>query len=124
MPRLSKYDPLEHQVATKDDVNKARLLAETVIEVEGKKLQFDAVSRQRIKDVIAGLNEGTVEWRMYDNQVHTLSKAELERLYSAAEGLMGQRTMQVFQRASELKSRIDAGESVTMAELRLERWAY
>lgn len=53
MPSLGNHDPKSLIKATKEDIKEARRLAETVITVDGMQLQFDNVSRQRLKDVIA-----------------------------------------------------------------------
>ena len=124
MPKLSKYDPLEQQLATREDINKARLLAETIVEVDGMLVQFDQVSRQRMKDVIASMGEDQVNWRMYDNEVVAFFKDDLQRLFDKAESMMGDRTLRTFARADRLKELLDQGGKVTMADLRLEAWDY
>lgn len=123
MPSLGSHDPLALQEATKSDINTSRRLAETVVKVDGKMLQFDNISRQRMRDVIASLDESeTVEWFFYDNTSATVSRAELYDLMVKAEHLMGRHTLSVFQRAKELKDCLNTGCKVTMADLRLERW--
>lgn len=124
MPSLGNHDPKSLIKATKDDIKAARRLAETVITVDGMQLQFDNISRQRLKDVIAGMGEDQVNWRMYDNEVVAFFKDDLQRLFDKAESMMGERALKIFQRADRLKERLEAGEFVTLADLRLEAWAY
>lgn len=124
MPSLGNHDPKSLIKATKDDIKAARRLAETVITVDGMQLQFDNISRQRLKDVIAGMGEDQVNWRMYDNEVVAFFKDDLQKLFDKAESMMGEHTLKIFQRADRLKERLDAGEFVTLADLRLEAWAY
>lgn len=124
MPSLGNHDPKSLIKATKDDIKAARRLAETVITVDGMQLQFDNISRQRLKDVIAGMGEDQVNWRMYDNEVVAFFKGDLQKLLDKAESMMGEHTLKIFQRADRLKERLDAGEFVTLADLRLEAWAY
>lgn len=124
MPSLGNHDPKSLIKATKDDINAARRLAETVITVDGMQLQFDNISRQRLKDVIAGMGEDQVNWRMYDNEVVAFFKDDLQRLFDKAESMIGDRTLRTFARADRLKELLDQGGKVTMADLRLERWDY
>lgn len=124
MPSLGNHDPKSLVKATRDDIKAARRLAETVITVDGMKLQFDNISRQRMKDVIAGMGEDQVNWKMYDNEVVAFFKDDLQKLFEKAESMMGEHTLRIFQRADQLKERMDAGESVTLADLRLEAWDY
>ncbi|SUE95809.1 Uncharacterised protein [Ectopseudomonas mendocina] len=124
MPSLGNHDPKSLVKATKDDINAARRLAETVITVDGMKLQFDNISRQRLKDVISGMGEDQVNWRMYDNEVIAFFKDDLQALFDKAESMMGEHTLKIFQRADRLKERLDAGDFVTLADLRLEAWTY
>ena len=124
MPSLGNHDPKSLVKATKDDIKAARRLAETVITVDGMQLQFDNISRQRLKDVIAGMGEDQVNWRMYDNEVVAFFKDDLQKLFDKAESMMGEHTLKISQRADRLKERLEAGEFVTLADLRLEAWAY
>jgi len=124
MPSLGNHDPKSLIKATKDDIKAARRLAETVITVDGMQLQFDNISRQRMKDVIASMGEDQVNWRMYDNEVVAFFKDDLQRLFDKAESMMGDRTLRTFARADRLKELLDQGGKVTMADLRLERWDY
>jgi hypothetical protein len=123
MQSLGNHDPRSLIEATKGDINSSRRIAETVIRVEGKLLQFDNISRQRMRDVISSMEEGEeVEWFFYDNTSARMNRAELYDLMVKAESLMGRHTLNVFQRAKELKDALEAGDRVTMADLRLERW--
>jgi len=123
MPSLGNHDPLSLQVATKDDINASRRLAETVVKVDGKMLQFDNISRQRMRDVITSMEEGEeVEWFFYDNTSATMNRGQLYDLMVKAEHLMGRHTLNVFERAKSLKSRLESGEQITKDMLRLERW--
>ena len=124
MPSFGNHDPKSLIKATKDDIKAARRLAETVITVDGMQLQFDNISRQRMKDVIASMGEDQVNWRMYDNEVVAFFKDDLQRLFDKAESMMGDRTLRTFARADRLKELLDQGGKVTMADLRLERWDY
>lgn len=125
MPSLGKHDPKAHIKVTKEEVNDARRIAETVICVDGLQLQFDNVSRQRMRDVANAVGPNDeVSWRLYDNRLVTLTGAELLRLYEKAEAEMGVHTLKIFRRADKLKQMIDAGETVTQADLRLSAWSY
>lgn len=124
MPSLGNYDPKTAELASKEDVNAARRLAETVIRVSGYQVQFDNISRQRMKDVICSMGEDQVNWKMYDNKVVAFFKSDLADLFHKAEAAMGAHSLKVFQRAASLKDQIDNGEVVTMADLRLARWSY
>lgn len=122
MPSLGKYDPLESVIASKEEVNLARRVAETVIEVNGIRIQFDNISRQRMKDVLAIDNEEPVTWYSFDNEPFVLSKEDFSDLIIKAGELIGLRTLAVFERAAALKSRIGSDNPVSMAELRLDCW--
>lgn len=124
MPSLGKHDPLVFKAVDKNRVSEARRLAETVLEVSGKRIQFDNISRQRMKDVIASMGPlDKVSWRFYDNSEVELNKVEMEALFQKCEAAIGPRIRQVFARASELKARIEAGEFVSERDIHLDSWA-
>ena len=124
MTSLLRHDPLAFQKATKEDIDVARLKAETMVCVDGKTVQFDALSRQRMLDTITGMNEEeTVEWRLGCNKSVELNKQGLQDLYDQTLCNAAQRVREVFQYASELKTKLAAGEAVTQRDIELKSWS-
>ncbi len=123
MPSLGKYDPLDHQLATKESVDSMRSRAESVVKVGSHTLQFDSVSRERMRLVLKGSEGGDlVNWKMYDNSVVSFSKEELETLYQTAEIEAGKRLLHVHAKAQTFKEAIDSGMRVTLRDIRLDNW--
>lgn len=122
MPSLLNYDPLATMPATKTDVEIARELAEDIITVNGKTIQFGDQSRRRMKDVMAMESESDVTWFDQDNVGFTVTKSEFRDLVTSAEMMMGQRTLDVFAISRAFKDRIDSGEQVMKSELRQNMW--
>lgn len=118
MPSLGKYDRLSTLLATTDDINARRATEESLVTIGGRTLQFDPLSRQRMKDVIVGLGLlGKVSWRFADNTEEEMGQVELQLLYDQAEAAIGQRVIRVYQIAKDLKDRLAAGERITHRQL-------
>lgn len=122
MPSLGKHDPLKLESASKYDIDLARQRAESFVRVNGFPLQFDSLSRQRMKDVLAIDSMDDITWGMADNSTYTFTRAEFSDLIMAAESSIGIQTLKAFERAKQLKAKLDAGEFVSKADLRLECW--
>ncbi len=122
MPSLGSYDPLASIQATKIDVESARQIAEDIVTVGGKTIQFGDQSRRRMKDVMAMESEADVTWFDASNASFTLTKSEFRDLVTSAEMMMGQRTLDVFAISRAFKDRIDSGDKVMMSELRQNMW--
>lgn len=124
MTSLLRHDPLAHLKADKDEIDVARLKAEGWVPVDGKIVQFDALSRQRMLDTIAGMtDEETVEWRMGCNASVELNKQGMQDLYDQTLQNAAQRVRECFQYASELKAKLAAGEAVTQRDIELKSWS-
>lgn len=130
MPKLRKFDELEHQLANKADVEAARAKAESVVTTRHGPLQFDLVSRQRMQDVLRTLNpaakpgeEGfSVSWTMADNSVIDFSHTGLRDIITEAEALAGPRAIAAFQKAQGFKATLEAGGELTMRDIAPENW--
>lgn len=123
MPSLGNYDRLSAIEASKADIDQARVTAESVVNVNGMRLQFDKNSRDRMALVIKGLKSvESVEWKMADNAVITFTKAELQKLYAAAEIEAGRRVVKLHAKAQTLKQRIERGERVTRRDIHIDNW--
>lgn len=118
MPSLGKFDKLSATLATADDINARRAQEESLLLLDGALLQFDTLSRQRMKDVIAGLTEArTVIWRLADNTEQEFTALALRDLFERAEQAIGARVITVFEIAQKLKAKVAAGERVTLRDL-------
>jgi len=118
MPSLGKFDKLSATLATADDINARRAQEESLLLLDGALLQFDTLSRQRMKDVIAGLTEArTVIWRLADNTEQEFTALALRDLFERAEQAIGARVIMVFEIAQKLKAKVAAGERVTLRDL-------
>lgn len=118
MPSLGKFDKLSATLATADDINARRAQEESLLLLDGALLQFDTLSRQRMKDVIAGLTGArTVIWRLADNTEQEFTALALRDLFERAEQAIGARVITVFEIAQKLKAKVAAGERVTLRDL-------
>lgn len=118
MPSLGKFDQLSATLATAENINARRAQEESLLLLDGALLQFDTLSRQRMKDVIAGLTDArTVVWRFADNTEREFTAQALKDLFERAERAIGARVMAVFEIAQSLKAKVSAGERVTLRDL-------
>lgn len=123
MTSLLKFDPLTKIPVRREEITAAHAAAESILSIDGKRLQFCAVSRQRMLDTIAGMHdEETVEWRLGCNTNVTLNKQQLQDLYDQGLQNAAQRVRDTFQYASELKARFDAGERITQRDIHIDQW--
>lgn len=130
MPKLAKFDELAHQFATKEDVEAARLKAESVVVTSAGPIQFDLVSRTRMVDVLRTLSPEAgpgdlghdVAWTMADNSVIHFSYVGLRDIISEAESLVGPRALSAFQTAQTFKDTLASGGELTMRDIAPENW--
>lgn len=124
MPSLGSYDALRQQEASTDDINAARDRAEKLVKTSKGILQFDAQSEQRMRVVLASLNEpgAKVHWKMADNSTVELSEASMSALIEEATVNMAARIQTVFARASLLKTKKNLGQVVTLRDISEEQW--
>lgn len=126
MPSLGEFDGLAQESATLQDIDAARLAAESVVQTSRGALQFDLVSRQRMNDVLMTLEpdnvNSAVTWIMADNSKQYLCYEELRDLHYEATTLIGLRIGRVFDIASELKERLRRGKVVTLRDISDEAW--
>jgi len=126
MPALGKYDPLDHQFASKQDIEAARLRAESLVTTSKGKLQFDALSRQRMGDALRNMDptdpNSVVSWRMADNGIKTMTHAQFSGVISEAELAVGSRSNQVFERSLEFKRKLSSGSAVTLRDIDQSNW--
>lgn len=132
MPKLGKYDELAHSPATLEDIEAARLKAESLVMTSKGPLQFDSASRQRLVDVLRVLSSDAepheqryqVSWKMADNSVWAYTFVELRDLIFEAESLVGPRVLSAFQKAQSLKERYktEGYGVVTLRDISPENW--
>lgn len=126
MPSLGEFDGLAQESATLQDIDAARLAAESVVQTSRGAMQFDLVSRQRMNDVLMTLEpdnaNSAVTWVMADNSKQYLCYEELRDLHYEATTLIGPRIGRVFDIASELKERLRRGKVVTLRDISDEAW--
>lgn len=127
MPSLGKHDGLAWRfVEEVEDIDKARQTYETRAHTSGGVLQFDADSQRRLNAVLLTLTPGdktsTVEWKMADNTLVTLTFEGLRDLIIEAHDLSGPQLVRAFQLAQTLKARMRAGGRVTLREIAPENW--
>jgi len=120
---LGSYDALAAAGASKQDIEEVRVKAESLVTVGPHTLQFDSLSRDRMRLVIKGAEDGeTISWRMANNTEVSFTPEELESLYEAAEIEAGRRLLQVHEKARQFKNRLAAGERVTMRDIHITNW--
>lgn len=123
MPSLGKFDPLKQQIAEKGDIEQARLLAESIVTVGPHTLQFDQESRERMRLVLKGAEDGDqINWKMLDNSVVAFLKGELQSLYDAAEIEAGKRLLRVHVKAQSFKKDQADGKRVTLRDIHIDNW--
>lgn len=130
MPKLRKFDELEHQFATKDHIEAARLKAESIVMTSVGPLQFDPASRVRMGDVLRTLIPGVdpgeeghdVAWNMADNSVVYFTYYGLRDIITEAESLAGPRALSAFQKAQAFKDVLATGGELTMRDIAPENW--
>lgn len=123
MTSLVGYDPLQLKCVTKEQITAAKEAAENVVVVNGKPFQYDADSRARISSVLASMDyDDTVSWRTKDNESVEFTNEEFALFSAEAKRAHGLKVRSVFERANELKGRLEAGIKVTERELLIGAW--
>lgn len=123
MPSLGNHDPLSSRLVSKEQIEQIRNAVESTVAVNGYQLQFDRASRDRMMLVIKGLKTGEkVDWKMRDNTVVTFTKAEFQKLYTAAEAEAGRQIIRAHSKAQEFKGKLERGERVTQRQIQVSAW--
>lgn len=122
MPSLRNHDPLAQILVTAVQIDKARIAAESIVTTAFGKVQFDALSRQRLNDIAYGVSFDEIDWRLADNAHITLTQSELREMIGEAQQQAGPRAISAFQRAQTLKDTLMTGGRVTARDIAPESW--
>lgn len=123
MPELGEYDELSHTLASKEDIDNARLTAETLIPTKYGVLQYDLMSRQRITDaIVANKGMDSISWRFLDNSEVLMSVTDFIEMDKDASLYVGPHSNSIFNKAKQLKDRLRAGGTVSLREIDADSW--
>lgn len=123
MPALGSYNEDDYTPATRSDINRARIAAESVVNTRHGAVQFDPASRQRISDTIYSMDKSsTVNWGMADNSVVVFTYTGLQEMYEDALANASENNSRAYEVSKLLKERMDAGSTVTLSDVNNAAW--
>ena len=116
MSLLEMHNPSDHIYVTKEDIDSIKRHNETTVITQYGELQFDALSRQRLEDVIESLgSKETIEWGFIGTS-SVLTKKELVDMYAKAKKGAGIKSAKLYIIAKTMKDTIKMGSKITLSE--------
>lgn len=116
MSLLEMHNPSDHIYVTKEDIDSIKRHNETTVITQYGELQFDALSRQRLEDVIESLgSKETIEWGFIGTS-SVLTKKELVDMYAKAKKGAGIKSAKLYIIAKTMKDTIKRGSKITLSE--------